>query len=109
MDENHHDTRRFPRISSEHVVMFRRLDESGEEDLAKTRVVGLGGCMFVTDEPLETGALLELMISVERRVVRCQARVVYVTEQDPENWQVGVEFLEVPESDRGVLASLFER
>ncbi len=88
--------------------MFRRLDRAAEEDLAKTRVVGLGGCMIVTDEPLEPGTPLELLISVERRVVRCRARVVYAIEQDPENWQVGVEFLHVPEPDRAALAALFE-
>lgn len=108
MNERRHGTRRFPRISSQHVVMFRRLDGSEREDLAKTREVGLGGCMFVTDEPLEPGTPLELMISVERRVVRCHARVVYAIEQDPETWQVGVEFLQVPEADRAALASLFD-
>lgn len=108
MNEPGGDARRFPRISSEHVVMFRCLDGAEEEDLAKTRVVGLGGCMFVTDEPLEPGTPLELMISVKRRVVRCRARVVYAVHGDPENWHVGVEFLEVPEADRTTLASLFD-
>ncbi len=88
--------------------MFRLLDGSEREELTKTREVGLGGCMFVTGEPLEPDVPVELMISVERRVVRCRGRVVYAIEQDPETWQVGVEFLEIPEGDRSALASLFE-
>ncbi len=87
--------------------MWRRLD-GGEEALARTETVGLGGCSFATDEPLEPGTIVELLISLRGRVVRGRARVVYAERQDEDVWQVGVEFVDVSPRDRAILRSLFE-
>ena len=107
MTEDVRRTRRFPRLRAEHAVMFRQV-ESGDESLARTGTVGLGGCMFLTDEALEPGTHLELLISVRSRVVRAGARVVYAAREGDDTWQVGVEFVEISPSDRAVIAGLFE-
>lgn len=89
--------------------MFRRLEGAPDEELATTRVVGEGGCLIVTDEAFEDGAVLELLISASQRVVKTRARVVYCIQQDEETWHTGVEFLHVAPEDAPILESLLKR
>ncbi len=100
--------RRFPRIRSEHAVMLRLLEGTREEALAKTGVVGLGGCMVVNAEPLPAGQLLELMVSVRGRVLRADGRVVYCNEREDGRWEAGIEFLRISDDDLRAIAALFE-
>jgi len=100
--------RRFPRIRSEHAVILRPLDGEADEALARTGVVGLGGCMVVTDDPVPAGRLLELMVSVKGTVVRADGRVVYCRERDDGRWEAGIEFLRIPDEDLKTIAALFE-
>lgn len=102
-------TRRFPRAKAERPVLVRRLgEEEPYEAFAKTRVIGLGGCMFVSREALGFGSLMELLISVEGRVLRTDGRVAYELQKGEEH-QVGVEFLRIAPADRAVLESLVAR
>ena len=101
--------RRFPRVRSEHPALVRLLGGEPLEEFARTRVVGIGGCMFLADEPLGYGSLLEVLISLEGRVVRTDARVVYEIPRQDLRHEVGVEFLRVSNGDRALLASLVAR
>ena len=101
--------RRFPRARSEHSALVRLLGGEPFEEFARTRVVGLGGCMFLAEEPLGFGSLLEVMIALEGRVVRADARVVYEIPRPDLRHEVGVEFLRVSNDDRALLASLVAR
>lgn len=100
--------RRFPRIPAEHTVLVRELADAGpsEEMFARTRVVGLGGCMFVYPESIGAGVRVELLISLGLRVLRAVARVVYELPV-AEGLEIGVEFLDVAEADRALLEGLF--
>lgn len=101
--------RRFPRIPSENALLVRKLGPEAVEGFAKTQVVGLGGCMFVSDGPVGVGAYLDLLISVRGRVVKALGRVVYETakpEPDAEV-EVGVEFVKITPHDQQVIESLF--
>jgi hypothetical protein len=101
--------RRFPRVKAERPVLLRRLgEEEPFEAFVKTHVIGLGGCMFVSREPLGFGSLMELLISVEGRVLRTDGRVAYELRKGEEH-QVGVEFLRIAPADRAVLESLVAR
>jgi hypothetical protein len=100
--------RRFPRINSENVVLVKRVTADSDEGFVKTRVLGLGGCMLVCDEPMGVGTPVELLISVECRVVQAVGRVVYEIPSAPQRIDVGIEFLDLADSDREVIASLFE-
>src|SRR5215813_12613572 len=73
--------RRYPRIPAEHVVMVRVQGSRPFEEFARTRTLGIGGCMFVSAEPLGHGDRLELSISLAGRVLRADSRVVYENEQ----------------------------
>ncbi|HEV7516251.1 MAG TPA: PilZ domain-containing protein [Thermoanaerobaculia bacterium] len=109
MGQGYRKDRRFPRIPAEHAVMVRLLGGPPFEGFAKTRVIGLGGCMFVNRESLGYGSLMELLISVEGRVIRADARVAYEVPKGDREHQVGVEFLRLHPSDRELLSSLITR
>lgn len=101
--------RRFPRVDAQHVCMVRVLGGLRSfEEFARTRVIGTGGCMFVSRESLGYGSLMELSISMQGRVLRTDGRVVYEIERSPTEHQVGVEFLRISPADKmfleGVMA-----
>jgi hypothetical protein len=105
-------TRRFPRIPAQHVVMIHALGQRPLEEFARTRTIGLGGCMFVSEEPLVHGTPLDLAIALGGRVVRAESRVVYQKERAGKLHEVGVEFVDLSSSDRtfleGVMAGRLE-
>jgi PilZ domain-containing protein len=98
-------TRRYPRIPAQHAVLVRPAET--EESFARTTTLGLGGCAFVTPERFDAGNLVELLISVQDRVVNAVARVVYANPAGDGRQDVGVEFLQIEPHDRDFLRSLF--
>jgi hypothetical protein len=107
MTEEYVARRRFPRIPSENAVLVKKLEAQRIEGFVKTRVMGLGGCMFVSDEPLGVGTHLEILISVRGVVAKAIGHVVYEVPKKPREIEVGVEFVELTEPDRQVIESLF--
>ncbi|MBI5015583.1 MAG: PilZ domain-containing protein [Deltaproteobacteria bacterium] len=107
MPDEYGSKRKFPRIPSQNALLVKKLAADRVEGFAKTRVVGLGGCMFVSDEHLGVGTPLEILISVRGTVAKAVGRVVYEVPQGPREVHVGVEFLELPAPDREVIESLF--
>ncbi len=101
--------RRFPRIQAEHAVMVRLLGTLPFEEFARTRVLGPGGCMFVSEESLGFGSLMELSIALQGRVLKTDSRVVYEIAKSPTEHQVGVEFLRISPADRTFLESFVSK
>jgi len=101
--------RRFPRVPAEHAVMVRLLGVQAFEEFARTRVLGPGGCMFVSEESLGYGSLMELSIALRGRVVKTDSRVVYEYQKSATEHQVGVEFLRISPADRAFIESLVGR
>lgn len=108
MADEHREKRRFPRIPAEYAVLVKRLGPGEVEEFAKTRTVGLGGCMVVSDGPLGLGAGVELLISVRGGVVKAHGRVVYEVPRGEKVYEVGVEFLRMSTGDLKLLQALFE-
>lgn len=104
MDKN--PTRRYPRIPAQHVVMIHAQGPCPLEEFARTRTIGLGGCMFVSEEPLGHGTSLDLAIALEGRVVRAGSRVVYQKERGGRLHEVGVEFVDLSSADRSFLENV---
>jgi hypothetical protein len=100
-------SRRFPRLSSENAVLVKVRSHEPVEGFAKTRVLGLGGCMFMNDEPIGQGAHLDMLISVRGRVAKTVGRVVYEIPRADQEIEVGVEFVGLSAHDRGVIESVF--
>ncbi len=105
--------RRFPRIPSSQPILAQRLDEApdaiGGNAMSRTRTVGLGGCMFTSDESFGPGTILDLVIKARERVVRTTARVVWEATISGDRFEVGCEFLDLEDADRAALAALFRR
>jgi len=99
--------RRFPRIAAQHTVLVTKAGAEKLEEFAKTRDLGLGGCMFLSDEPLGVGSVIEVLISLAGQVVATTARVVYEHASD-RRFEVGVEFLRLDPADRELLQSFFD-
>ena len=108
MADEYPEKRRFPRLPAEHAVLVKKLGADETEEFAKTRTVGLGGCMVIGDSPLGLGAGVELLISVRGGVIRAQGRVVYEIPKGENNVQIGVEFLRMATADLKLLQNLFE-
>ncbi|HSK76354.1 MAG TPA: PilZ domain-containing protein [Thermoanaerobaculia bacterium] len=98
-------SRRFTRVKAEHAVMVRLLGTQRFEEFARTRILGPGGCMFVSEESLGFGSLMELSIALQGRVLKTDSRVVYEISKSPTEHQVGVEFLRIAPADRAFLES----
>lgn len=101
--------RRFPRIQAEHAVMVRLLGVRPFEEFARTRILGPGGCMFVSEESLGFGSLMELSIAFQGRVLKTDSRVVYEISCGAAKHQVGVEFLRISPDDRAFLESFISQ
>jgi len=101
--------RRFPRIPSENAVLVKKVGDDTSESLARTRVLGGGGCMFSHEGSLGVGSTVELLISLPLRVLKARGRVVYENSAKPHGVEVGVEFLSVSAEDRLALAELLAK
>jgi hypothetical protein len=99
------EKRRYPRIPAKHAVLVKKLADDSEL-LARTEILGGGGCMFVHDVALAEGSGIEILISVRGHVVRAAGRVAYALPRGDGTHEVGVEFLDVSEDDRAVIDSL---
>ncbi len=106
MPDKAREQRRFRRVPAEKALLVKRTGDDASEALAKTRTVGAGGCMFVHHEPLGVGTHVELLISLPRRVVKAQGRVVWEAVKEPGRVEVGVEFLDISRKDKRALDAI---
>lgn len=107
MDDTPEGRRKYPRIPSKNSVLVRVLGDKEREGFAKTEIVGLGGCMFASNEALGEGSYLDLLIAVHHTVVKAFAKVAYEKPRDEGRWNIGVEFLQINEEDRKLLETLW--
>jgi len=98
--------RRFPRIHSKNSVVLRKLGAHPRGELTVTKVVGLGGCSFVHPSPQGVGETLFLSILVGQELGEAKVRVAYERPHGDGTYEIGVEFLEISERDRALLAHL---
>jgi c-di-GMP-binding flagellar brake protein YcgR len=100
--------RRYPRIPSENTVLVRKLGPDEVEGFTKTRTVGLGGCMFLSDRTFGEGSYVDLLIAVRHTVIKALAKVVYEHTGRDGAIEIGVEFVQISETDRRLLEVLWE-
>jgi c-di-GMP-binding flagellar brake protein YcgR len=101
--------RKFPRIPSSLAILVRKLGQDEIEGFVKTRIVGLGGCMFGCDEALGVDSYVDLLISLKHDVIKARGKVVYENPTDTDTeYEVGIEFVEISDESRKLLQELFE-
>ncbi len=99
--------RRYPRKPLREAALVRCDRVPVAEGFTKTRVVGPGGCGFESDEPLGVGRFVELVLRLDRHTIRALGRIVYERSLEPGRYEVGVEFLRIPEEHRAAIRELF--
>ena len=99
--------RRYPRIPANQSVLATKLGDHHAEGFVKTKVIGLGGCMFMADESLGVGSFLDLVISVKSTAVKALVKVVYEKRMSPKEYEIGVEFLVISDEDRRIIETLW--
>ncbi len=98
--------RRFPRVPSKNSIVVRKLGAGAEGGLTTTEVVGLGGCSFVHAEPQEAGKTLYVSILIGVELAEARVRVVYCKPREEGGFEIGVEFVEIPERDLALIRGL---
>lgn len=104
-----HESRKYPRLESRHAVLVRKLSGSGGEELAPTKTIAIGGCCLVTDEPMGIGSSVELLITVDHRVISAHGRVVYEFPAADGRTETGIEFLALDDDAQAAIIALFQR
>lgn len=99
--------RRFPRFPARHTALLRTIDAEAE-GFGRTIVVSVGGCGVLTREEIPAGVAVELMMTIDRRVVQVVGRTVYTRPVEDGLTEVGVEFLDVADEDVELLRETLE-
>ena len=108
MHTEYSSSRRYPRIPSRNTILVKKLDTPTPGRLTKTQVLGLGGCMFLSDDSIGVDSHLSLHIAVKDRFIRAQAKVVYeILKED--RFEVGVQFLEITPEEMALLETVFHQ
>ena len=117
------EKRKFPRLKDNIFVFCRSGPTSSDEFKAITCDVSGGGLMFETERDITPGSKLELEIYQPIKCFKnmiCSmpvlAKVVWTREIEKENFEegenrykIGIEFSEIEEEDRKIIATYVER
>ncbi len=87
-------------------ILVKRVGETSPEQMTRTQILGLGGCMFLSGRTFGPNSLLALMLTVRGRVLRAKARVAYERRSRSNEIEVGVEFLHLDALDTALLESV---
>ncbi len=101
--------RRYPRIPSENAVLVKKLGPEESEGFTKTKVVGLGGCMFLWKNDFGVGSYVDILIAIHHSVVKALAKVVYEIGRENGEVEVGAEFVQITDADRQLLETLWAK
>lgn len=74
-----------------------------------SEVIGLGGCMVLCPQALPVGAEAEVRICLAGGVIRADCRVAYSRRSESDGYEIGLEFLVIPEADRPLLDAVVAR
>lgn len=99
--------RRYPRFPAKHTALLRTIDAEAE-GFGRTNVVSIGGCGVLTREEIPPGVAVELLMTIDRRVVQVVGRTVYARPVEDGRTEIGVEFLDVADEDVELLRDTLE-
>jgi hypothetical protein len=102
--------RRYPRMNVEYDLWFHPVHgDRSEVCFTKTKVLGLGGLMFESDQPIQVGSFFRLKLSIKEKTIEVTGRVVYANTPFEGPCQIGVEFVDIAEHDREFLLAHYMR
>lgn len=94
-DEPTPNRRKYPRVSSENVVMIHRIGPAEQAEMATAREISLGGLMISSVESLGVDSYLRLTITIDHEVVEATGRVVWERPGADGGFDVGVAFVSI--------------
>ena len=100
--------RQYPRIPTKHAVLVNMLGDDVGEELARTRNISVGGCLFTSPSSYRTGSVVQLLIKINMNVVEAVAKVVYSIPKGGGGFDLGAEFIFIKEKDKQRIFALFE-
>jgi hypothetical protein len=98
--------RRHPRVPHVGPILIKAAGRELPEEILKTRVLGRGGCMFVSPRVLGRGCLVSVALPLGPRVLRAKARVVWERRETVQEVAVGVEFLHLGAQEVSLLETV---
>jgi hypothetical protein len=102
-----------PRADVKELALLRVLGArglaEGEEFDVRLADLSIGGVAFITDQRFHIGDRCSLMVSVDGRLLRLQARVLQTTGAPWGRLRVGCEIVQIGEADRDRIAELTEK
>jgi len=108
MSDQSKNQRRFPRVPAETSVLVRLAKEPEVGAFSKTKVVGLGGCLFAHHQLIPPGTSVWVAIALRDRILEIPSRTVYANERPDGTFDIGVEFLLMSANDKIFLAELLQ-
>ena len=100
--------RKFPRIPTKNAVLVHLLGEELDEELAKTRNISVGGCMFNSPKTFRVGSAIQLLVKIGEDVVEAVARVVYTQPHVEGGFDIGAEFVFINQSHKDKIFNLLQ-
>jgi len=100
--------RRFPRVPAETSVLVRLAKEPEVGAFSRTKVLGLGGCLFSHERSIPPGTSVWVAIALRDRILEIPSRTVYANERPDGTFDIGVEFLLMSANDKVFLAELLQ-
>ncbi len=97
--------RRFPRLSTDNVVLVTTVGDLEAEQLARVSNVSLGGCQVVVERTLPRGTVVQVLVRVGGEVVDALGRVVYQLKRGG-RVEAGIEFFYLSENDQRRLGAV---
>jgi type II secretory ATPase GspE/PulE/Tfp pilus assembly ATPase PilB-like protein len=111
------DKRAFSRLNSKVNIRYMTFKSQEQllkrgltpEQLSVTKDISAGGLLFVSDEPVSIGSILELKIELPyaEEPIECLARVVRIDEQE-KKYNIAVCFLDITNAERARLNKYVE-
>ncbi|PLX43564.1 MAG: hypothetical protein C0609_07935 [Deltaproteobacteria bacterium] len=96
-----------PRLQESHAMLVHRCND-GVERLAKSGNLSFSGCAFSSDLPLGKGESIEILLSIDGRVVEVRGEIVRKRTLGEVAYEMGVRFTRVPMRAQRMLGSLME-
>jgi len=107
MSEKAEHRRKYPRIPSQNTVLVKQLGGHESEGFAKTQIVGLGGCMFISKQAFGSGSYLDVLIAIHHTIVKALCKVAYEKPLEDSKFEVGLEFVQMTDTDRRLIETLW--
>ena len=108
MNDSPPSRRQYPRVPTKHAVLVNLLGDEVAEELARTRNISVGGCLFNSPRSYRAGSVVQLLIKINVDVVEAVARVVYTNPNGSGGIDIGAEFIFIKDRDRRKIFALFE-